>query len=434
MTQSTKIDKLNQKISAAIAAAEPAVLATYARRDESTQAELRLAITWKINLAVDEITAPQRLATDDDSQALWEKYTAMRLDIARAADLASGKKNLTESANTRTKTGAAKRDELTEAFYLAAGREFLAALRQATGKRRLADANKKITALQAEQKKLLPQMRASNSTVVLSRRQAAADRRAADAAAIESGEFWLASEDAIKKYFHPPFLKKYLADISERWRAALFMECKSVSYKISYGWGHKLAATGRAYLCGIDDNGDEWGHRVPIEVGLDDYGNGKFDGTVAEAMAELFNVTMAQLASSTRQGDLLFRPCKILQHEKIVCAHCGQKKEAHETITIDLGHPWGDESQPRGSEQKLSCYGDEYGPFWSEKNITPPEMEPETEWTVRESHTIKSASLRHNGKYFAADDEIIVEHTSHQAVTLPAGEYCLHMLQIADAD
>ena len=422
MTKSTsKTEKLQQKISAAIAAAKPAVLATYGQADDSTQAELRLTARWTITMAVDTITAPQRLADSEESRELWGRYTQLTWKISKSADLGLEKRTCTEPANTRTKTGAAKRDELTENFYLTAGREFIAALRQATTKRNLAVATKKITSLQAEQKKLLPQLRASNSAVVLSRRQAAADRRAADAAALQSGEFWDASPEAIKGYFHPPFAKNHLADISEKWRAALYMECESVSYKTGYGWRHKLSATGRCYLCGIDDNGDEWGHRITIGINHDDHGNGSFDATVEEAMAELFSVSATQLASSTRQGDLLFRPCKILKQKKIVCANCGRPESAHEPITIDMGH-------------RLSCYGDEYGSVFAARVITPPEMENETEWTVRESHTIKSASLRHNGKYFAADDEITVEHTSHQPVMLPPGEYCLHMLQIADAD
>lgn len=282
-------------------------------------------------------------------------------------------------------------------------------------KRRLADARQRISEHQAEQKNLLTAMRRSNSEYLSSRKSAKAAERAADAAALESGEFWRATKAALKDYFHPPFAKNFLADVSERWRAALYLECKSISYKTGYGWRHKLAGTGRAYLCGIDDNGDEWGHEIRLDLGVDYHYNLKLQAAVEDAVAGLFGVSVSALENCQRQGDLLFRPCTILKSTKQVCNLCGKSWEPHnDNGTIRCGFCWASDPGTR--------------------TITPPTLEPETEWEVRESHRVLSPSLRHNGRYFAADDEIRVEHTSHQPVILPPGEYCLHPLLIADAD
>jgi hypothetical protein len=418
----TNTEKMQARISAAIKKAAPAVVATYAQGDESTQAELRLSARWAIRLAVDEISAPRDLANTDASRELWSLWFRLVFQGTAAADLGKNRVEITEHASARSKTGQGRRAMVAETFTLSSGRQFLAELQKATGKRNLSMATAKITALQAEQKKLLPQLRKSNSEHLADLKSAKATERAADTAALTSGEFWLASKEALKNYFHPPFDKNYLADVSERWRAALYLECESVSYKTGYGWRHKLAGTGRAYLCGIDDNGDEWGHEIRIELSHDDHYNQRLDATVEEAMAELFDVSVRQLADCHRQGDLLFRPCAIQTQAKTICSRCGEPEASHKWVEeLDL---------PR----TLTCYGDIYAGEFAPRTITPPTMEAEQVWEVRESHKITSPSLRHNGKYFAADDRITVEHTSHQPVILPPGEWCLHMLQIADAD
>jgi len=71
MTNTTsKTTKLQTRINAAIAAAKPAVLATYSTSDTGTQAELRLTAAWKIRVAVDEINL-QRTNSHQLQQQFW---------------------------------------------------------------------------------------------------------------------------------------------------------------------------------------------------------------------------------------------------------------------------------------------------------------------------------------------------------------------------
>lgn len=244
---------------------------------------------------------------------------------------------------------------------------------------------------------------------------------------MKSGRFWEADKDALKGYFNPPFDKNYLADVSPHWRAALFLECGSVSYKSYAGnWGHKLVGTGSGYLCGIDDNGDEWGFVVGnLPQSSDGYGSNRMDTTVEEAMAEVFDIRRSLLDTCTRQGDLLFCPVKIRKTPVTVCAHCGKPKTAHSLKTGYAGY---------GAEptEYLACgYSFPAGEY-QEAIIEPPTLKPAETWTPREAHDITSPSLRHNGRYFAADDPITITHTSHATVTLPAGEYRLYMSRMAD--
>lgn len=153
-----------------------------------------------------------------------------------------------------------------------------------------------------------------------------------------------------------------------------------MSYEIDRVRRRRLAGTGRGYLCGIDDNGDEWGHRVnDISLSRDEYDIAALDGTVEDAMSILFRINPFLLADCHRQGDLLFCPASI-------------------PADVDMTHH-------------------------------------EKSWTPRESHVISSPGLKHNGRYFRSDEKITVAHTSHAPVVLDPGEYRLYMSQAAaDAD
>lgn len=375
------IERMESRIRHAIQTASPQVLATYETRNESTQKELRLTATWDIRLRVDVIT-PRKKASKSYSD-LWGQFGALAGKISTLAHLAHEQVRLNEKASVRTNKGRVRRIELKEEFLLGAGRRFLTELKKATGKRFLATITKQIADIQRQQQLLLPEMRKYNSEYRAARSNALAADRAADTAALESGEFWLASKKALRGYFSPPFERNYLVDMSERWRAALYTEMASSAWKARDGWRHKNVGTGRGYLCGIDDNGDEWGYRVDLSNTMrkDLYGDYEYSSAdVADAMAVLFDVSIQQLNECYRQGDLLFRPCM-------------------------------------ASEMPPASH-----------------LESDSEWAVRESHRITSPSLRHKGRYFAAEEQIKVEHTSHQPVILPAGSYCLHLLQFADAD
>jgi len=361
-----------------IVADKSQVLVWYHTRQDAVQAELRLHREWKISVPVDVINYPRDISGQNGH--LWGEMRRLEWEITQVSLVCQREIDHVIRINERTKTGPPRRAEAKNLWLIEeVGKQFITDYRAATSKRNLAAIRKNITDLQAQQKALLPKLRESNSLYLAGKKSGKAARAAANAEALKSGRFWEADESALKNYFHPPFNKNYIADVSEKWRACLILECESVSYRAGYNneWRHKLSATGEAYLCGIDDNGDEWGHRCRVDIGHDQYGNGDFEATVEDAMSELFEISAHALSRCERQGDLLFCPEPI-----------------------------------------------------------PPETElhPQETWTPRESHNIASPSLQRNGRYFRAADDIQITHTSHAAVTLPAGEYRLYPLQVADAD
>jgi len=364
-----RIDKITQDTSR--------IISSWDYNNYSVQAELRLSVAWVIRYPVDRIHYPRDLSKSSPAPYPWPAANAITGDIADIAQLDRGSARTDQPINARTKSGPQRRAEAEAEFIVQAGQQFLAAIKKATGKRNLARIRKQIGELQAEQKRLIPLMRKSNSEYLKVKKREREEQAQRNAEALESGRFWDADTNTLKNYFHPPFSKNYLADVSERWRAALFLECQSISYQTYSGnWGHKLGGTGRGYLCGVDDNGDEWGYICEAPQSRDDYFyDAKLDTTVAEAMAEIFGITTtSQLEQCTRQGDLLFCPCKI-------------------------------PTEPG------------------------PEMTPQEKWHVRESHEIWSPRLERNGHYLRSSHDIVVSHTSHKTVVLPAGEYRLYIAE-----
>jgi len=375
-----KIDKIREQINGIRKMRSPAT-GFFVIRDTSTLAELRLECEWNIRLPLDSINYPKPIDNPWPRPECWQKASAIDITLATLTKI-TNKSYLTLTANERTKTGSARRAAAKEAFEIEQGIAFLSAYRKATTPAAIEKLRAKITDLQAQQKALLPAMRAHNSAVTLARRGAAADRRAANQEALTSGRFWDADRDAFKNYFHPPFDRNYLADVSEKWRAALYTEMESTAWKAGKGdWRHKNTGTGRGYLCGIDDNGDEWGHHVDLTDYLirDYYGDHGYVATVEDAMSALFGVAVKKLADCQRQGDLLF--CR-------------------ETIPTDT------------------------------------ELHPQhAPWCVRESHIVSCATtFERNGRHFRSITPITVSHTSHAVLTLEPGEYRLYTLQVADAD
>lgn len=288
------------------------VLSSFQVSDESVHAELRLWVSWRITYPVDTINYPKNLGAGDPGQ-LWVSMREIEMQISDAAKLGAGHEKLTLRESGKSKTGAAKRAEAVSAFWQQHGTAFIAAYREAVKKSTLRKTERTISDLQSQQKALLPELRKHNSLVISARKQQKAERVAKNTEALAAGKFWKADRDALKDYFNPPFDRNYLADVSEEWRAALYTEMDSTAWKASKGdWRHKNIGTGQAYLCGIDDNGDEWGHRVDLSAYLDHdyYGDMGYAGvTVEDAMSELFGVAREKLNKCTRQGDLLF--CRV---------------------------------------------------------------------------------------------------------------------------
>lgn len=411
-TMYKKIETITSKIDEA--KKNPALAISYRILDSSVQADLRLNGAWHIHLSIDDIKYPADISKTWPPQTPWADMARLQNEISSIRRISTGKAASSLPASSKTKSGAARRDATEKQFRIDTGNEFLTAYAEAV--KSIAGRRKKIADLQAQQKTLIKQMREANSQFIAARKNKNDAAKQADIDAIRSGAFWAASKDALKAYFHPPFEKNYLADVSGKWRAALFLECESINYKTYSGnWGHKLGGTGRGYLCGIDDNGDEWGHRVNnLPLSPNNHRDGMdLDGTVEEAMAELFGIRVDRLSDCDRQGDLLFCPCEIRKTEETVCSYCGRSKSWH----MDSGR----------------C-PDEHT-YFSPITHTPPTLEPhDGPWEIRESHTITSHGLFRNGRYFKSESEIVVTHTSHHPVILPPGEYRLYTLRVENAD
>ena len=377
-----RIEKLKAKIDAIINNPAPVVGSVrFKIIDESVQAELRLRAEWAIRVSVDSINYPKALS--DDGRKHWLKAYGIDELIRSETILARGGEILHLPANAKTKSGAERRAAAEGEFRVRMMTEFLSAYKKAIKPRSVSRAHKRVEKLQAEQQEHILRLRAENSKTVLARRTGKAEERARDQEALKSGRFWEASKEAIKGFFHPPFSKNYLADVCGHWRAALYLEVESKGYKNGGGvWRHKLVATERAYLCGIDDNGDEWGHEVELMLPPNEhYDPDMGAATVEMAMEELFGVHQGRINAleCKRQGDLLF---------------CREKIPA----SVEL------ESQ----------------------------NEP---WEIRESHRIEcTAPYARNGNWIRTEANLTVAHTSHQPVTLEPGDWRLYELQVADAD
>lgn len=306
-----KIEKIRERIESITTTRVP-VVSRFTFEDTSTQAELRLRCHWSIVYPVDTINYPRCLdsttTTDPDP---WREMCSLETEISQISELGGDVKYLNLSANERTKSGREVREQAANAFELEMSNAFLAAYRKAVSKRSLSKIQRKISSLQSQQKYILPLMRAHNSKAIMARRDAAAERRDENQRALAEGRFWDADKAALKGYFHPPFARNYLADVSERWRAALYTEIASTAWKAGKGdWRHKNVGTGSGYLCGIDDNGDEWSHIVNLSeyVDRDEYGDIGYIATVEDAMSALFDIDARDLPQCVRQGDLLFCP------------------------------------------------------------------------------------------------------------------------------
>ena len=427
MTTEKRAQKIRERIEK-ITADETDVIASYRTQDDSVQAELRLSAGWKLRVPVDKINFPRDLSGENTE--LWRGMYALAHEITRISTLVERRVpdrygSHTIPINARLKTGEERRAEAKNLWLIDTSKMFLSDYREKSKKSNLITVHKQISALQDRQKSLLRQLRECNSKFLAGKKSDREAQALKNIEALKTGRFWEADKDAMKSYFHPPFGKNYLADVSEKWRAALFLECESVSYKRFNGeWGHKLAGTERGYLSGIDDNGDEWGHHCTIPLTRDNFGDGKLEGTIEEAMSDLFGIATSKLGDCQRQGDLLFCPTKLRTEDGPEhCATCGEPPEKHPFETYE---------EPEDPRNKFrSC---PWGGYYEPHIHKAPTLAPAEKWTPRESHDITSPSLQHNGTYFRAADEIRVTHTSHPTIILPPGEYRLYAVRIADAD
>jgi hypothetical protein len=291
MENSKKLEKINSRIANALA--DPRLTCSYDAVECSVHCELRLSVRWGIRLPVDSIHYPKSLGPETEE---WQKIRKLASDISGLARISSNFGLRTKKMNLRTKEGRELRHAELEKMQIEEGELFLSAHEAAV--RKIPALTKKIATLQAEQKALLPELRRANSQFLASRKSQKAAARQADTEALASGRFWEASRETLKDYFHPPFDRNYLADVSAKWRAALYTEMGSTAWKDGKGdWRHKNIGTGRGYLCGIDDNGDEWGHSVDLRrhVGQDAYGDFGYVATVEDAISELCDVSLVDL-------------------------------------------------------------------------------------------------------------------------------------------
>lgn len=224
----------------------------------------------------------------------------------------------------------------------------------------------KIKKLQQRQAQIIAEIRKLNGAVVVARRRQAQEKRDREQAALEGGRFWECSEETLKDFFHVPMKPRKLVDVSERHRAALFVHLELEDYYVK-----QLVPSEQAYLCGIDDNGEQWGFRITR------YPRWTYDSSVEEAMAECWHVPMEVVKRSYRQGEVLVWP----------------------------------ETVPPGTT-----------------------LTPKPVCDVAPSHTMKSKTLTVNGTRFMSFDPIRIEHPTHGALELPPGEYRFAIHTNGDVD
>jgi len=381
MKTEIKVKRMEEKVKKAeTLATEKNVNTTFELTDSaSVQTQLRIGISSKIVYNVDQIHYPKNLSGDDNP--LWSEMYAIKRKIVDVSWILNPTNDYYEfDIHKKRKNGPEKREEQKNQLYLEKSNEYLKQLRKACLPSNLKIIRNRITTLQTKQKALLPKLRKANSEYLAGKRAEKVAKQEKNTQALAEGKFWDADKDALKDYFNPPFERNYLVDTSEQWRAALYIECASISYKDNFGnWRHKLSGTNNGYLCGIDDNGDEWGHEVTdLNQAVDYYDNQELSGTVEEAMAEIFEISETKLENCQRQGDLLF---------------CKEKIPENVELTQHTGA-----------------------------------------WEIRESHMIESKGLQRNGLYFKSEMDIHISHTSHAPITLPFGEYRLYESQMDDVD
>jgi hypothetical protein len=234
-----------------------------------------------------------------------------------------------------------------------------------------------IRLLQKEQQKFILSLRRWNASCLLKQKKNATMKREAEQKALTEGEFWKCSEDTLKRFFSVPFDKRKLVSVSEQHRAALFVEC--VTDWSGEGNYKEIRPTDRAYLCGIDNNGEQWGFRVqqPRDSYYNQRPNWDYDSTVEEAMAIVWDVDLKLISESQRQGEILFH------------------------------------SEPIPESVKMISDGD---------------------WQIRPQHCVESQGLEHDDDYFRSVNPIVIEHPTHQKVELPSGTYRVYVHNYNDKD
>ena len=239
------------------------------------------------------------------------------------------------------------------AFLQSKVMDCLTVYRRLLGKRE--SIKKKVAKFQQRQAEIIKEVRKVNGELIASRRQVLQAERDA----LVAGRFWECREVLLKDFFRVPYDKRKLVAVSEQYRAALFVE---VDVNDSYGY--------KTYLCGIDDNGEEWGFRLGGHFSYDcgEYG-------IERAMARCWDTTVSVVQRSFRQGEILFFPTPI----------------------------------PR--------------------NVP---LEAETEWQVAPNHTASSPDLWHNGEYMGSSAAITVSHPTHPPLTLPPGDYQVLIHEMGD--
>lgn len=130
---------------------------------------------------------------------------------------------------------------------------------------------------------------------------------------IEFGEYEGKKDTALRRFFGLNGRRLYLVEASNRWRCTLWAETEVVGGKGMYGglWS-KTIPTGKLFLLGKDDNGQNW----EIEANYENFGGEyelDFDDihrncSILKMMAFVFDCTEEEVQKSKRQGDILVCP------------------------------------------------------------------------------------------------------------------------------
>jgi len=253
-----------------------------------TRRKTYIEVEWHFSLLHTPLPTPQKVLSSDDKKAWKARSIAWNL-ISKIKETATSQ-HISARLNSASKR---KRQQwLREKAAEARG-----VLQQF-----MAEKDERLEKIQRYEKALnciLRYIRKKNSEYLKACREAKKREREEARKAFNRGEFWRADEDYLKKFFNPPFSKSKLTDVSEKWRACVFVE-------LEYWQGEGLRPTTRAYLCGIDDNGQKWGQIVQKQYDSWDYQGWSYSTSVEEVMSEVFGCIVDK--DCIRQGDVLIRP------------------------------------------------------------------------------------------------------------------------------
>jgi hypothetical protein len=373
------------------------------------QTRQRVEASYRVRLAVDEIKLQKNMGSHEVYSELATQWRDLQREIDQLRLIAEHSETMTYGTRSET-----KRHMKLTALTTRLAWDYADAIMRAWFAEPYLQT--RIKTIQTQQIKIIVRVRAHNAAAIVDKRRTAKRKQEAEQRALAEGKFWECESKTLKNYFRVPFDSRALVEVSERWRAALFVETESENCSNQRGtYWHRSLDTGRGYLCGIDDNGDEWGFHVAAG----------FSDTVESAVAEVFGVSSDKIKNCYRQGEILFCPAKPITEPIIVCRFCGAKW----TPRVELSN---DPEDPRPTYHCTGC-----GTWWigdyDMPTLHPPVFTATEKWQIVEGHEAWSPGLETNNRWIRSSHEITVTHPTHEMLVLPAGSYRMYV-HVENAD